>query len=163
MFAIDRPRAGQARGVTYIELIVALAVLAVLATAVIPLQHWDEKRRKERELKMDLRMMREAIDRYKEYYDEGMIVQDDVDLMGYPASLDDLVAGVEVGDPESPDLKVIRFLRRVPVDPFTGTADWGLRSYQDDFDSTSWGGENVYDVYSLSDLTALDGTRYSEW
>jgi len=151
------------RGLTYIELMVAVAVLAVLATAAIPLAHWDEKRRRERYLRGELENMRQAIDLYKKYADEGLIALHDVDQMGYPQSLEELVEGVEVGDPQSTETQTIRFLQRIPVDPFTERAEWGLRSYQDDWDSTSWGGENVYDVYSLSTLRALDGTYYSAW
>lgn len=158
-----RPGRRDARGVTYLELLVAVMVLAILATAAIPLKRWDEKRRYERYLRGHLETMRAAIDQYNEYWQEGLIVQDDVDLMGYPPSLEELVEGVEIGDPDSPDVKIVQFLRRIPEDPFTGHAEWGLRSYQDDWDGTSWGGENVYDVYSLSDLRALDGTYYTDW
>lgn len=151
------------RGLTYIELLVALAVMAVLSSAAIPLMHWNEKRRMEARLRVQLQTMRSAIDQYKKYVDDGMLVQSDVEQMGYPLDLDELVEGVEVGDPQSPDSQTIKFLREVPVDPFTGEAEWGLRSYQDDFDSKSWGGENVYDVYSLSELRALDDTFYKDW
>lgn len=159
----DRWRAHPERGLTYIELITAIAILLVLAAALVPLKHWDDKRRKEKELRAALETMRAAIDQYKKYADEGLIVQSDVEQMGYPRSLDELVEGVEVGDPESAEAKEIRFLRRIPVNPFTGEAQWGLRSYQDDWDSTDWGGENVYDVYSLYDGKALDGTYYRDW
>ncbi len=151
------------RGLTFIELLVVIAVLFVLSTAIVPLKHWDDKRRKEGQLRLTLQTMREAIDQYKKYADEGLIVQTDVDQRYYPRSLEELVDGVDVGDPESTEGKTIRFLRRVPVNPFTGEATWGLRSYQDDWDSTSWGGENVYDVYSLFDGKALDGTYYRDW
>ena len=87
----------------------------------------------------------------------------DVEQMGYPKDLEELVEGVEIGDPQSPESKTMKFLREIPEDPITGIAEWGYRSYQDDWDSTDWGGENVYDVYSLSDLRALDGSYYSEW
>jgi general secretion pathway protein G len=151
------------RGVTYIELIVAVAALLVVASAIIPLARWDEKRRREVELRGTLQMMRDAIDMYKKYCDEGLIAQTDVDQMGYPKDLDELVEGVEVGDPDSPEKKKVQFLRAVPVDPITGEAEWGKRSYQDDWDSDSWGDENLYDVYSLAPGRALDGTSYSEW
>lgn len=151
------------RGLTYIELIVAVAVLLVVSSAVIPLARWDEKRRREVELRGTLLMMREAIDLYKKYSDQGMIVQKDVEQMGYPMDLDELVEGVEVGEPESPERKKIQFLRALPVDPITGEAEWGKRSYQDDWDSDSWGSENLYDVYSLAPGRALDGTSYRDW
>lgn len=151
------------RGLTYIELLVVIAVLLVLASAIVPLKRWDEKRRRENHLRIELQSMRNAIDMYKKYFDEGLITQEDIEQFGYPLSLEELVEGVEVGDPSSPDVQTIRFLRRIPVDPFTERAEWGMRSYQDDFDGTSWGGENVYDVYSLSDMRALDGTYYRDW
>jgi general secretion pathway protein G len=138
-------------------------VMMVLASAVIPLTRWNEKRRLEARLRIQLETMRDAIDQYKKYTEEGLIVQSDVEQMGYPLDLEELVDGVDVGDPQSPDSKTIRFLQRIPVDPFTEEAEWGLRSYQDDWDSDSWGGENIYDVYSLSDRRALDGSYYSEW
>jgi general secretion pathway protein G len=151
------------RGFSYIEMIVTAMVLAVLATAVIPLAHWDRKRRLEGRLRVTLEQIRWAIDHYHKYVEDGMIVQTDVEQMGYPRTLEELVEGVEVSEPTSPELKKVKFLQRIPVDPITGVAEWGLRSYQDDWDSTSWGGQNVYDVYSLSDLRALDDTYYSEW
>jgi len=151
------------RGLSYIELLVALAVLMVLASAVVPLARWDQKRREETRLRVYLQTMRDAIDQYKKYTDQGMIQQSDVEQMGYPLDLEELVEGVDIGDPQSPDSKTIKFLQRIPVDPMTGEAEWGLRSYQDDWDSTNWGGENVYDVYSLSRGVALDGTYYEEW
>jgi general secretion pathway protein G len=151
------------RGLTYIELLTALAILLVFASALVPLKHWDDKRRKEAQLRMALETIRSAIDQYKKYADEGLIVLSDVEQMGYPRSLEELVEGVEVGDPQSTETKKIRFLMRIPPNPFTGKPDWGLRSYQDDWDSTSWGGENVYDVYSLYDGKALDGTYYRDW
>jgi general secretion pathway protein G len=151
------------RGFSYVELLVALMVMMVLASAVIPLTRWNEKRRLEARLRIQLETMRDAIDQYKKYTEEGLIVQSDVEQMGYPLDLEELVDGVDVGDPQSPDSKTIRFLQRIPVDPFTEEAEWGLRSYQDDWDSDSWGGENIYDVYSLSDRRALDGSYYSEW
>jgi general secretion pathway protein G len=150
-------------GLTYIELLVAVTILLVLAAAAIPMKRWDEKRRREGHLRMTLEHMRDAIDLYKTYSDQGLIQQTDVEQMGYPRTLDDLVKGVEVGDPQSTETQTIRFLRKVPEDPITGEAEWGLRSYQDDWDSTSWGGENVYDVYSLAPGRALDGSYYRDW
>jgi general secretion pathway protein G len=114
-------------------------------------------------LRVHLDMMRIAIDQYKKYTDQGLIVLSDVEQMGYPLTLEELVEGVQVGDLEDPEAKTIKFLQRIPIDPFTEQAEWGLRSYQDDWDSRSWGGENVYDVYSLSRGMALDGTYYTDW
>jgi general secretion pathway protein G len=151
------------RGLTYLELFVAASVIAVLASAIIPLARWDEKRRREEHLRGALAMMRGAIDQYHKYAETGLIQQTDMDQMFYPRSLEELVDGVEVADPTSPNAKKIQLLPRIPPDPFTGETEWGMRSYQDDWDSDSWGGENVYDVYSLFDGVALDGTRYSEW
>ena len=145
------------------EVLVACLVLAVLATAVVPLARWDEKRRREGQLKIYLKMMRGSIDQYKKYADEGLIIPSDIDQQGYPLTLDELVDGVDVSDPNTPESKTVQFLFRIPVDPFTEDASWGLRSYQDDFDGDTWGGENVYDVYSLSPMVALDGTYYSDW
>ncbi len=156
-------RRGAGRGLTYIELLVAVAVLMVVAAAAIPLARWDEKRRREEHLRGTLVIMRSAIDQYHKYSEAGLIPQSDVIQKFYPKSLDELTEGIEVSDPTSPNPKKIKFLSRIPVDPMTGDAEWGLRSYQDDWDSDSWGGENVYDVYSLSDGVALDGTRYKEW
>jgi general secretion pathway protein G len=151
------------RGFSYLELVVAIMVLGILASAAIPLLRWDQKRRYEERLKVTLMLMRNAIDEYKKYSDAGLIIQEDVEQMGYPLSLEELVDGVEVGDPQSPESNTIKFLYRIPVNPFTGETEWGLRSYQDDWDSDTWGGENVYDVYSLYDGKALDGSYYSEW
>ena len=153
----------RSRGLTYLELLVAVAVVAVLASVALPTMRWDQKRRDEVRLRETLRLLRDSIDQFKRYTDEGLIVQSDVDQMGYPRSLDDLVEGVEVGDPQNPESETIRFLPRIPVDPMTDSAEWGLRSYQDDWDSQSWGGQNVFDVYSLSDRKALDGTYYRDW
>ncbi len=150
-------------GLTYIELLVAVTVLLILASAVIPIYRWDEKRRREGHLRMTLESMRTAIDLYKKYADEGLIIQSDVDQRGYPRDLEELVEGVDIGDPESPESVHIEFMRRIPKDPITGLEEWGLRSYQDEWDSSSWGGENVYDVYSVAPGRALDGTEYSEW
>jgi general secretion pathway protein G len=163
--APDGPPTGPApaRGLAYVEMLAAVAVLMVLAAAVIPLARWDEKRRREVWLRVQLQTMRDAIDQYKKYADQGLIIMSDVEQMGYPLTLEELTEGVEIGDPTSGETKTIRFLQRVPVDPFTEEQEWGLRSYQDDWDSDSWGGENVYDVYSLSRVRALDGTYYKDW
>jgi len=157
-----RPVRGQ-RGLTVIELIAAAGILVILAATVFPLLRWDEKRRREEQLRMSLQTMREAIDLYHKYFSEGMIQQKDVDQMGYPLDMDELVEGVEITEPDALEKSKKVFLKRVPVDPFTGLAEWGMRSYQDDWDSNSWGSENLYDVYSLAELKALDGTYYRDW
>jgi general secretion pathway protein G len=160
---ISFPRKRSQAGFSYLELLVTIMVLAILASAAMPVLRWEEKRRKEQRLKVTLMLMRNAIDEYKEYADAGLIIQSDVEQMGYPLELEELVEGVEIGDPQSPETTTIKFLQRIPVDPFTGEAEWGLRSYQDDWDSDTWGGENIYDVYSLYGGRALDGTYYNEW
>jgi general secretion pathway protein G len=151
------------RGLTAVEMLAALGVLMVLVSIAIPLARWDEKRRREEHLRLELRLMRDAIDQYKKLSDEGKIRQKDVDQRGYPLTLQDLVDGVEVSDSKTGKTTTVHFLNRIPTDPFTEEPEWGIRSYQDDWDSTSWGGENVYDVYSLSDGKALDGTYYKDW
>ncbi|MFP5276329.1 MAG: type II secretion system protein [Acidobacteriota bacterium] len=144
------------RGLTLIELIVTVSILAILATAAIPVARFQIKREKERELHYDLWMMRDAIDKYKDAADRGAF-QTKVDSQNYPPDLQTLVNGVEVQG------KKLKFLRKIPVDPMTGQTNWGLRSMQDEPDSDSWGGQNVFDVYSKSQGTALDGTKYSTW
>ncbi|HEY3990058.1 MAG TPA: type II secretion system protein [Acidobacteriaceae bacterium] len=143
-------------GLTLIELIVTVAILGLLASAAVPIARWDIKREKERELHSDLWEMRKAIDKYKDAADKGGI-QTKVDSDNYPPDLDTLVKGVEVQG------KKMRFLRRIPVDPMTGKQDWGMRSEQDDPDSDSFGGQNLFDVYSKSQGTALNGTKYADW
>jgi len=137
--------------------------MLVLVSIAIPLKRWDDKRRREEYLRMTLQSVRESIDQYKKMVDEGRIQQKDVDQRGYPRDLDELVEGVDAVDPATGEQHKMRFLHQIPEDPFTGEAEWGLRSYQDDWDSTSWGGENVWDIYSLSEGKALDGTYYKDW
>jgi general secretion pathway protein G len=144
------------RGLTLVELIVAIAILAILAGAAVPLARTTVRRAKERELRRDLWEMRDAIDRYKDAADRGAF-QIKVGTEGYPPDLETLVKGIDSNG------KKLRFLRRIPVDPMTGNTEWGLRSMQDEPDSTSWGGQNVFDVYTKAQGTALDGTKYSEW
>jgi general secretion pathway protein G len=169
-------RRGSQAGFSYIELLVTATVLVVLASVAVPMFKWDQKRRKEGHLRVQLQQMRDAIDQFKKYADEGRILLEDVDQMGYPMDLQTLVDGFTVSNPvvnteggdegfqgESAEGRTIRFLREIPVDPITGIAEWGMRSYQDDWDSDNWGGENLYDVYSLSDKKALNGTYYKEW
>jgi len=156
-FAAQRTRPNAvAYGFTLIELIVATTILMILTTLAIPLARVTIKREKERELRHDLWEMRDAIDRYKDAVDRGAF-QAKVGTEGYPSDLDTLVKGVDVHG------KKLKFLRRIPVDPMTGTKDWGMRSMQDDPDSDSWGGQNVFDVFTKSQGTALDGTQYKDW
>jgi general secretion pathway protein G len=143
-------------GLTLIELIITVAIVGILASAALPIARFQVKREKERELRRDLWEMRDAIDRYKDAADRGGI-QIKVDSLGYPPDLQTLVDGVAVQQQK------VRFLRAIPIDPMTKSDDWGLRSNQDDADSASWGGQNVFDVYTKSDGTALDGTKYSTW
>lgn len=143
-------------GLTLVELIVTVAILAILASAAVPVARFQVKRQKEHELRYDLWQMRTAIDHYKDAADKGLF-QIKLDSQGYPPDLDTLVTGVDIQG------KKVRFLRRVPVDPMTNSTDWGMRSMQDDPDSDSWGGQSVFDVYTKSDGTALDGTKYKDW
>ena len=155
----DAVKTGQ-RGMTLVELIVAVTILGLLSTLAVPLAAYKVKRDKERDLRYALREIRGAIDRYKDASDQQKI-QVKVGTDGYPADLDVLVEGVTlVGSATGAKIK---FLRRIPIDPITGTADWGKRSSQDDPKSNSWGGQNVFDVYSKSMDRARDGTPYSEW
>ncbi len=146
-------------GMTLVELIIACAILLILSTAALPVAKYTIIRQKEAELHRALREMKDAIDRYKDAADRNQI-RVEIGSEGYPPDLETLVKGVQLG--ASSDRK-IRFLRKIPVDPMTGRAEWGLRAVQDDPDSTSWGGKNVFDVYSKSTGMALDGTKYSDW
>jgi len=150
----SRPR--RSGGFTLVELIVATTILMILTTLAIPLARVTIKREKEHELRHDLWEMRDAIDRYKDAADRNAF-QTKVGTEGYPPDLDTLVKGVDVQG------KKLKFLRRVPVDPMTGSTEWGMRSMQDDADSDSWGGQNVFDVFTKSQGTALDGTKYKDW
>ena len=144
------------RGLTLVELIVTVAILAILAAGAAPIARFKVKRDKERELRYDLWTMRDAIDHYKDAADRGAF-QTKVDSQNYPPDMETLVNGVDVQG------KKVRFLRHIPVDPMTGKAEWGLRSMQDDPTSDSYGGQSVFDVYSKSQGTALDGTKYADW
>jgi general secretion pathway protein G len=144
-------------GLTLLELIIACSILMILSTAAMPLVRITIVRSREAELRRDLREMRNAIDHYKDMADTAAF-RTEVTSNGYPPDLDTLVKGEVVAGN-----KRVRFLRRIPVDPMTGQADWGMRSIQDDPDTTSWGGGNVFDVFSKSQGTALDGTKYTEW
>lgn len=141
---------------TLIELIVAITIVMVLAAMVMPVARFAVRREKERELRRDLYAMRDAIDQYKDATDRGLI-KVKLGTEGYPPDLDTLTQGVEVNG------KKVRFLRKIPVDPMTGNNEWGVRSLSDDPDSDSTNGENVFDVYSKSEQTAMNGTKYKEW
>ena len=144
------------RGLTLVELIVTVAILAILAAGAAPIARYKVKRDKERELRYDLWTMRDAIDKYKDAADKNAF-QTKVASQNYPPDLETLVNGVDVQG------KKVKFLRRIPVDPMTGKVEWGMRSMQDDPTSDSFGGQSVFDVYSKSQGVALDGTKYSDW
>ncbi len=148
------------KGVTLLEVLITIAILLVLAAVAIPVARTAIKRGKELELRAALRDMRNAIDQYKKYADQGLIQPEGLESEGYPKDLDTLVEGVsQVGAID----KKLRFLRRIPKDPMTNTTEWGLRSLQDDPNSLSWGHQNVFDVYTQSEATGLDGTLYNTW
>jgi len=145
------------RGFTLSELVMVVALIAVLSAMALPVAKFTVKRHKEAELRLALRQIRTAIDEYKRMSDQGLILIT-IGGEGYPEELENLVEGIEIVGQETK----MRFLRRIPIDPMTHE-EWELRSYQDDFDATSWGGENVYDVRTSSEGTALDGTKYADW
>jgi general secretion pathway protein G len=147
------------RGFTLIELIVSIFIISILVGLALPLAKNSIRREKEFELRAALREMRTAIDKYKDASDRGFI-QMKVDTEGYPETLQVLVDGVQmVGQVD----KKLKFLRKIPVDPMTNKPEWGLRAYQDDPKMTAWGGQDVFDVYTKSEGTAFDGTKYKEW
>lgn len=148
------------RGLTLVELIVAFTIMLLLTSMAVPLARAKVRREKERELRIALREIRTAIDKYKDMADQGYLGQLKLGTEGYPENLEMLVEGVKVSGQAD---KKIRFLRRIPRDPFTNSADWGKRSTNDDPKSNSWGGQNVFDVYSKTFDKAPDGTPYSEW
>jgi general secretion pathway protein G len=186
MFTTSSPNRRRTRaiaaGMTLLELTIACAILLVLATTAVPLARVAVMRRKEEALRVALRQIRDAIDRYKDYADQGKI-QVKAGTEGYPPDLQTLVtgvplagAGVAAGIPGAApaggvtgagtggqSTKHLHFLSKIPIDPMTGGTDWGLRSVQDDPDSTAWGGEDVFDVYTKSTGTAMNGTKYSDW
>jgi len=164
--SLEKRRLGDIRaagGYSFVELLVVVTILIVLASAVMPLVRVTVQRQREGELRRVLRELRTAIDGYKDAVDQGLISNLDVRAgsEGYPPELETLVEGVTAANDATG--RKLKFLRRVPIDPMTGNNEWGLRAYQDDPDSKSWGGGNVYDVYSKSDGTALDGSKYSDW
>lgn len=152
-----------ARGYTFVELIVVTTILLILASAVMPLAQVASQRQREAELRRSLREMRTAIDQFKSAVEQGRIPTTELepDNEGYPPDLDTLVEGISAANDASG--RKLRFLRRIPVDPMTASTDWGLRSYQDSPTSTSWGRQNVFDVYTSYEGTALDGTNYRDW
>jgi general secretion pathway protein G len=161
---LERRRRTQA-GLTLVELIVAFSILLILTNMAVPMARYQVRRQREKALRADLEDMRHAIDRYKDMCDQGKIQSANQDAYCYPPTLESLAEGVQMtntlaGNNQSTKM---RFLRRIPKDPMTGDADWGKRSMQDDPTSDSWGGQNVFDVYSKSMDKASDGTPYSEW
>ncbi len=151
------------RGYTFVELLVVVTILLILASAVLPLAQVTSQRQREGELRRSLREMRTAIDKFKDGVDTGQIPMTELSPTseGYPADLQTLVDGVTAANDATG--RKLKYLRRIPMDPMTNSSDWGLRSYQDKANSTSWGGQNVFDVYSKADGTALDGTKYRDW
>jgi general secretion pathway protein G len=148
------------RGLTVVELIVAFTILAILSTMAVPLARAKVRAEREHDLRDALKEMRDAIDKYKDYADLNYLGPQKLGANNWPESLEILVKGVKL---PGPDGKILRFLRRIPVDPFTGKTEWGMRSDQDDPKSTSWGGQDLFDVYSKTMEKAPDGTPYSEW
>lgn len=151
------------RGFTLLEMLVTATVLLILAGALVPMAKNSVKRQKELELRRALREIRTKIDEYKTLVDQNKVKAPPIENQGYPESLEVLVEGVPMASGGSASSRKIRFLRRIPVDPFTGKQDWGLRSVSDEPDSTSWGGSNVYDVYSQAPGTGMNGIPYREW
>ena len=158
-----RARLHAVPGYSFVELLVVSVMLLVLASAVLPLSKVTIQRQREAELRRSLREIRTAIDNHKDAVDLGLIGGANVQVgsEGYPPDLETLVDGIEVLNDASG--RKLRFLRRIPFDPMTRSTEWGLRSYQDDPDTTSWGGDNVYDIHTTSRGSALDGTNYDEW
>lgn len=154
-----RSRVNSQAGLTLIELILACGILLILSSAALPIARYAMVREKEAILRHNLDEIRGAIDRYKDAADHQAI-KVEIGTEGYPPDLETLVTGVKLGNEGD---KKITFLRKIPVDPMTGRADWGLRAVQDDPDATQWGGKDVFDVYSQSTATAMDGTKYSDW
>ena len=156
-------RFGIARGFTFVELLVVVTIVTILASAIMPLAKVTARRTREAELRRDLREMRTAIDKFKDAADIGQIGSLDlkVGAENYPADLQQLVDGVTAANDATG--RKLKFLRRIPMDPMTHGTEWGLRSYQDKPDSTHWGGQNVFDVYTTFDGKALDGTKYKDW
>ena len=161
--AVLRRALARERGFSFVELLVVTALVGILASAVMPLARVAMQRQREIELRRTLREMRTAIDHYKDAADQDMLAATELKPgnEGYPPTLEVLVEGVRAAG-DATDRK-LKFLRRIPVDPMTGSKEWGMRSYQDRPDAKSWGGQNVYDVFTTSDGTALDGSKYKDW
>ena len=159
MRLVPRPLQRHAAGYTMVELVLVCTLLVILAAVALPASKYTVRRGKEIELRQSLRELRNSIDEYKRFSDSGLIAIE-LGTEGYPRELEHLVEGVDVVGQID---KQVKFMRRIPIDPMTGEADWGLRSFQDDVDSTSWGGENVFDVYSSSEGVGLNGVPYREW
>jgi len=157
------PQRADAPGYSFVELLIVTTILMILASAVLPMARVTSQRQREAELHRCLREMRTAIDKFKDAVDQGLIATSQVESgsEGYPPDLDTLVEGVTVANDASG--RKLKFLRRVPIDPMTNDAEWGLRAYSDSPDASSWGGKSVFDVYSKSTGTALDGTKYRDW
>jgi general secretion pathway protein G len=151
------------RGYSFLEVLVVTAILFILASAVMPLAQVTAQRQREVELRAALRQMRTAIDKFKDAVDQGRIAATELKpgSEGYPPDLETLVEGVSMQNDQS-GIK-LKFLRRIPIDPMTNSMEWGMRSYQDRPDATTWGGQSVFDVYTKSGATGLDGTKYKDW
>jgi general secretion pathway protein G len=153
-------RISSAAGMTLLELLIACAILVILSTVALPLARVELASRREAEVRRDLREMRDAIDRYKDDADKNLIQIDASNTEHYPPDLSTLVNGVQLTSAQN---KRVHYLSKIPTDPLTGDTNWGLRSVEDDQDTTSWGGQDVFDVYSRATGTALNGTKYSDW
>jgi general secretion pathway protein G len=160
MIAVSEKRRRSQLGITLVELVVAFTILITLSAMALPMARYKVRREKERDLRYALKEIRTAIDKYKDMAEQQQLGQTKLGTENYPETLEVLVEGVKVPGPQD---KKIRFLRRMPRDPFTGSTDWGKRSVQDDPKSMSWGGQNVFDVYSKTMEKAPDGTNYSDW
>jgi general secretion pathway protein G len=161
--AVERVKRSAAAGYTFVELLVVTGIVLVLASAIMPLAKVTSRRTREAELRHNLREIRTAIDKYKDAADLGQIGSLDLKVgsENYPPDLQTLVDGVTAANDATG--RKLKFLRHIPVDPMTHSTEWGMRSYQDRPDATKWGGQNVFDVYTTYDGTALDGTKYKDW
>lgn len=154
------------RGFTLLEVIIVISILSILTAAAVPMVRNSVKREREAELRLALRSLRQAIDNYKRYHDQTQGLAIPIEWKtptGYPKELEILVEGFIPANTVGTSGSRVRFLRRMPIDPMTGSTEWGKRSYKDKPDSTSWGGEDVFDVYTTSDGVALNGTKYVDW